>query len=171
MAGGWEFDDFSEIEVLLTPCNYIHQEYGPMVSPSGVVGDTVSAECIADLEAQKEYLGPLEVLILSNNETLNLLGYDDEMFEREAKLAQFQTDQKNPSFVMYYMDASVIYDETTSFLKNLGYEEVTHFYSAPTEIISVASAWDKFPVNDPQNPELAFTKYKFISFSVGINMD
>ena len=162
MSGGWQFDNFGEIEVLLLPCNYIHQEYGD-------IGDTVSAECIADLDAQKEFLGPLEVLILTNNEKMNLLGYEDDTIKREALIARTQTDQKNPNFIEYKIDASLLHDESD--LVKLGFAEEIQFYSAPTEITSTASAWDKFPVNDPLNPDLAFTKYKFTSFAVSINMD
>ena len=44
--------DWSYIEFILAPCNYVHSEFGLEESYDE---DT----CIADLEAQKEYLGPL----------------------------------------------------------------------------------------------------------------
>ena len=53
--------EYQRLEVVLLPCNYIHQQWG-------YEGDSVSPECIADLEAQKEYLGPLDFLFYFNDE-------------------------------------------------------------------------------------------------------
>ena len=115
MSGGWAYDDLSEIEVILAPCNYIHEEYGPMVFPSGAIGDTVSDECIANVDEQKEFMGPLEVMILINNEKLNLFEYGDDSIKREALLARTQTDQKNPNFIDFYLEGSLLQDETSYF--------------------------------------------------------
>ena len=49
------------IEIYLLPCNYLHTYYG-------YTGDSVSNECIADYNAQKEYLGNFEVVTYYNNE-------------------------------------------------------------------------------------------------------
>ena len=108
MGGGWGYDDLSEIEVILVPCNYIHSEWGD-------IGDSVSDECIADLEKQKEFMGPLEVMILINNEKLNLFEYGDDSIKREALLARTQTDQKNPNFIDFYLEGSLLQDETDYF--------------------------------------------------------
>ena len=43
------------------PCNYIH-------SHLGYTEDFVTPECIADLEKQKEYMGPLDVMLYFNDE-------------------------------------------------------------------------------------------------------
>ena len=62
IGGGWAYTDLSEIDFILAPCNYIHTELGD-------IGDTVSDDCIADLDKQKDYLGPLELYVLANVET------------------------------------------------------------------------------------------------------
>ena len=43
---------FQQFQFLLTPCNYIHQQYF-----GGDSGDFIADECIPDFEKQKEYLG------------------------------------------------------------------------------------------------------------------
>ena len=86
-----------------------------MVSASGVVGDTVSDECIANLDDQKEFMGPLEVMILINNEKLNLFEYGDDSIKREALMARTQTDHKNPNFIDFYLEGSLLQDETGYF--------------------------------------------------------
>ena len=47
---GYEFDDYYErLEVVLTPCNYIHTHLG-------YDKDFVGSECIGDLEQQEQYV-------------------------------------------------------------------------------------------------------------------
>lgn len=59
---GEELDpDYQRIDFMLSPCNYILTEYG-------FTGDTIHEECVRDLEAQKEYLGPINFMIYANNE-------------------------------------------------------------------------------------------------------
>ena len=48
---------------MYVPCNYVHNEYG-------YTNDSVHEECIPDLEAQKEYLGPLLIPMYFNEEVL-----------------------------------------------------------------------------------------------------
>ena len=50
------------IEIYLLPCNYVH-------TYMGYTGDSVADECIADSQAQQDYLGPLEVVMFVNDET------------------------------------------------------------------------------------------------------
>ena len=49
------------IEFFLLPCNYVHTYYG-------YTGDSIHDECVRDLKAQLEYLGPLEVIMYINDE-------------------------------------------------------------------------------------------------------
>lgn len=48
------------IEMLLVPCNYVH-------SYMGYEGDFIRDDCVADLEKQIEYLGPLDLSIYFNS--------------------------------------------------------------------------------------------------------
>ena len=52
-AGG----NYQTLEVLMVPCNYIHTS-GPAVN--------IPKECIADLDKQIEYMGPLEMVLYVN---------------------------------------------------------------------------------------------------------
>ena len=45
-------NNYQRIEILLTPCNYLHTHLG-------YEGDSVHPDCIADLDQQMEYLGPI----------------------------------------------------------------------------------------------------------------
>ena len=57
---GYEFDnDYARLEIRVLPCNYIHTQMG-------FEGDSVSSECIRDLEKQIEYMGPVHLLIYMN---------------------------------------------------------------------------------------------------------
>ena len=71
---------------------------------------------------------------------------------------------------MYYqIDTSLLQDETT--LIQLGFEEEIEFFGGPKELEATASAWDQFPVDDPDAPEKKFNKYKFTSAHVSLNQD
>ena len=48
--------NFQRIDILMNPCNYLHTHIG-------YEGDTIDPECIADLEKQIEYLGPLDFML------------------------------------------------------------------------------------------------------------
>ena len=58
----------------------------------GDVGDKIHEDCVPDLRAQMQYLGPLEVMILANIETMDPLGYDTDTIKRESTIVRSQTD-------------------------------------------------------------------------------
>ena len=49
-------DDYQRIDIALLPCNYVHAEFGD-------IGDFVHEDCIANLTAQQEYLGNINIII------------------------------------------------------------------------------------------------------------
>mmetsp|Transcript_43029 Transcript_43029/g.56948 ORF Transcript_43029/g.56948 Transcript_43029/m.56948 type:complete len:132 (+) Transcript_43029:358-753(+) len=55
---------YQRFEFLLVPCNYLHAEFGP-------TGDTIAKECIADREAQMEYLTNMRVIYYTDIESFN----------------------------------------------------------------------------------------------------
>ena len=60
--GGRDGDsEWQSLEAVIAPCNYIHQRWG-------YTEDYVRDECIQDLEKQKEYLGPLQFVMMVNYE-------------------------------------------------------------------------------------------------------
>ena len=67
MIYGREIDDeYQRIDIVLLPCNYVHAEFSPG-DPS-----SVSDDCIADLDQQIEYLGPIQWLIYYSEDVLRL---------------------------------------------------------------------------------------------------
>ena len=63
---GTENDEISyqRFEFLLLPCNYLHTEFGPK-------NDTIAEECVADHDAQMEYLGNLRLTIMTTVQDFN----------------------------------------------------------------------------------------------------
>ena len=77
---GSEFDsDYSRLEVLLLPCNYLH-------TMLGYQGDSISDECVGSLEEQIKYLGPSHFFIYMNQEQLNPYKYEDQTITRFSEL-------------------------------------------------------------------------------------
>ena len=70
---------YQRLEFNFVPCNYIHQHLG-------YTEDRVAEECIADLEKQKEYLGPLDFVIYFNYGEFNQQKFGDESIVQEARL-------------------------------------------------------------------------------------
>ena len=60
--GNEKNDEYQRVELVLVPCNYLHTHLG-------YEGDTIAPECIADLDKQIEYLGPIEFLVYHTQET------------------------------------------------------------------------------------------------------
>ena len=54
--GNEKNEEYQRIELVLTPCNYLHTHLG-------YKNDTVHPDCVADLEKQIEYLGPLDFML------------------------------------------------------------------------------------------------------------
>ena len=69
------------IEFYLLPCNYLHTYYN-------YTGDSVSDECIWDLEKQQEYLGPLEVIMYFNEESYEQNEFGEKRIKRESIIAE-----------------------------------------------------------------------------------
>ena len=51
VTGEFGDDYYTKLDILLTPCNYLHTH-------SNYTGDSVSPECVPDLEEQIKYIGP-----------------------------------------------------------------------------------------------------------------
>ena len=62
-------DEYQRLEIVMVPCNYIHTQFG-------YEGDSISENCIDNLEKQIEYLGPLDFMIYHNDETFNVNEYN-----------------------------------------------------------------------------------------------
>ena len=51
--------DYARLDVILSPCNYLHTELGYQ-------GDSIRSDCIGDYQEQIEYVGASHVLALIN---------------------------------------------------------------------------------------------------------
>ena len=64
---------------MLVPCNYQHTYLG-------YTGDSVAPECIADLEQQIEYLGPLNILLYYTEGFFKQRNYGSESIAFESTM-------------------------------------------------------------------------------------
>ena len=68
-------DEYQRIEVVLVPCNYLHTHLG-------YTGDSIDENCVADLESQIEYLGPLDFMIYFSEQVLMQKEFKDKSIKR-----------------------------------------------------------------------------------------
>ena len=71
--------DFAHLEVLLLPCNYVHDYMTDW-------GDSIAPECISDLNKQKEYLREIHFLQLFNEVRFDPEKYNGEELVKESKI-------------------------------------------------------------------------------------
>lgn len=64
--------NYQRLELIITPCNYLHTHLG-------YEGDSIHPECIADLDKQKEYLGPIDLMLYFSEDYLSARSFDDDL--------------------------------------------------------------------------------------------
>ena len=102
--GNWrDPSKYQRIEFILTPCNYKHTRNG--------FNDTVHESCIGDLEAQKDYLGNMQLVIYMSDFYFDQEKYEEEAVGRTSQFYFLQTDQNVPSYVEAYITENSIEDE------------------------------------------------------------
>ena len=70
LHGNERNDEYTRIEVVLNPCNYIH-------SHLGYEGDRVHPDCIPDLDKQIEYLGPINFIVYHTEDKFSPVKFDE----------------------------------------------------------------------------------------------
>ena len=90
--GEFQDDNYYRLEVLLTPCNYLH-------TSNGYTADSISPECIPDLDKQTEYLGSSNWHFYMNTERINQDKYGDEAISRFSMIRTQQFNEKIPNWV------------------------------------------------------------------------
>ena len=144
------------LEFLYLPCNYIHLD--PQFN------DYVKDGCIADLEAQRAYLGPLEVMLWYNYEEFNAEGYNGESISKMSHITQkFKFNEHRPSWFGFDVLMKSLWDETSLF-QLVDEEETIFFNKADGEFSISDSSWDDFPTT--ANP---YGKFKFMSAAIKVN--
>ena len=76
----------------------------------GYTGDSVHEECIDDLEAQKEYLGPLKVAMYYNDEIFVPEEYGENSIKRTSKILYSQINEEKPSYYFFDLQSSILED-------------------------------------------------------------
>ena len=151
IGGDFSSNLYQSLDFILTPCNYIHNEMS-------VYGDTVSPECVADLDAQLSYMGPLDIVIFMNSERFDQQVYGEDSIVKESVILHKQVDQNSPSWVSKVVSTSLLSDQT-DFLQ-LGSSYSRYFYSGFNDLNPQPSSWNKFPTEEDP-----FAQYKFCSVS------
>ena len=100
--GGDNDEQHQKISVLMVPCNYQHPNYPVPIHP----------ECIADLEAQKAYLGAINWKIYHTQESFNPNGYGDETISKKSYLFNKQVDHMSPNWFEGTIQINEVADES-----------------------------------------------------------
>ena len=149
-------DEYQRIELVLTPCNYLHTHLG-------YKDDKIHPECVADLEKQIEYLGPLDFVLYHTEEVFVPNGFDEHSIRSQSVIWNQQVDQFKPNWINTLIQKNQLSDETQIF--QFGYSEDRDFHSFFSKLPE-ASAWNKFP--SEQDP---LSRYKFTSIEVNFSAD
>ena len=84
--------EYQRIEILMTPCNYLHTELG-------FEGDSISDECISDLDEQIKYLGPIHVVLYHTEEIFIQNQYEENAIRRQSVIWNQQVDETTPNWI------------------------------------------------------------------------
>ena len=84
--------EYQRIEIVLTPCNYIHTHLGYDL-------DSVHKDCVADLDAQINHLGPLDFVLYHTEEVFQPNQYNKDAIKRQSVLWNQQVDQFKPNWI------------------------------------------------------------------------
>ena len=70
-------DEYQRIELVMTPCNYLHTHLG-------YKGDQIHPECVEDLDVQTEYLGPLDFVLYHTEDIFVPNGFDENSIKSQS---------------------------------------------------------------------------------------
>ena len=71
LGGEKDRDEYYRLEFMLTPCNYLHTHLG-------WDADSIPDECIADQQAQIEWMGPINIVAFISHGVFDPRGYGEE---------------------------------------------------------------------------------------------
>lgn len=86
--GNGQILDYANIDISFVPCNVL---VGP---------EEISDDCIADLEKQIEYLGPISLMTFANFERFDDFKFDNQAITRESKFTKVQINVNRPNYVL-----------------------------------------------------------------------
>ena len=83
----------------MLPCNYIH-------TALGYTGDEKSDKCNDSLEAQQQYLGPLNMIVYFNQESFNANEYFEKSIIKESKIMTQQISEYTQTFFQFKLQTN-----------------------------------------------------------------
>ena len=92
LIGEWFDDNYARMEILFSPCNYVHNQVNDY-------GDSVSPECVPDLQAQIDYIGQPEWVLYVNHERINPDKFNDESIERTSLIKNQNFSETIPNWI------------------------------------------------------------------------
>ena len=96
--------EYQTFEYLVVPCNYVHAELGP-------TNDTIPDGCIADREKQMEYLGNMQIVVLTDDEFFEQQNFDVTV-QKRSRFYKKQADSTKSSWIDFKFRENEIEDET-----------------------------------------------------------
>ena len=144
---------YQRFEWVLVPCNYVHAEIEP-------TGDFISPECIADREAQMDYLGNMRLTWMTTEQRFIQSTYDQSI-KSSTRIHTRQSDNKKPSWFSGQLQVNVLEDE----IDRLQYgQQDEHEFFGYNLGFAQASSWIYWPTEEePSN------RYKYVSIELNLN--
>ena len=98
-------DEWAFVDLIFLPCN---------IKESVIFGDeddSIDPQCVKDLEKQVEYVGGLNFLVLTNDESFVQDQYGEFAVDLSSKIINVQTDPYTPSWIPGLIQTDVLQDE------------------------------------------------------------
>ena len=109
---------YQRLEYLLTPCNYLHAEFGP-------TNDTIPKECNSTRQAQIDYLGNMRMVVYTDEQLFQLNDFSVG-YSKKSRFFTAQVDQTKPTWFDGRFLKNYIEDETS--LLQYGQFDENYFY-------------------------------------------
>lgn len=138
IGGEYEDDNYTELDIIMAPCNYVHTMYG-------YTEDSVHPECYTNLKRQWDYVGPSQWLFLMNQERINLEEFGSSVIQRFSEIKTQQFDERTPNYVNVSHLVNSFGDESDVF--QYGQEDFDDFIQVDP-MLPQASAWNDHPMKN-----------------------
>mmetsp|Transcript_33065 Transcript_33065/g.40951 ORF Transcript_33065/g.40951 Transcript_33065/m.40951 type:complete len:129 (-) Transcript_33065:1180-1566(-) len=98
--------DFSQLDVMITPCN-------TRLTTLGADDDRISTQCVENLDEQIKHLGPMNMLIYYNNESFKQDEFGEMRITRQSTIRSIQVDEYRANFIFGKIWKNKLQDEIT----------------------------------------------------------
>ena len=100
--------NYEIIEIMVLPCNH-------RLTHIGDTEDRITEECVADLDAQIEYLGPLNLIFYYDQKIFKQDKFYEYSIEAHSAVKNIQADEYRPNWFQTFLRKDRIEDETSYF--------------------------------------------------------